>query len=58
MRPALQYVAGHDNIKTRTRYPHPREEVVKKLFVALGKLERRVQCKLSVQSEMPSPRLS
>jgi hypothetical protein len=57
----LQYVAGHDNIKTTMRYAHPREEAVEKLFVRLGNLERpegRVECKRSVQnpvqSEMPS----
>ncbi len=57
----LQYVAGHDNIKTTMRYVHPREEAVEKLFVRLGNLERpegRVECKRSVQnpvqSEMPS----
>jgi len=57
----LQYVAGHDNIKTTMRYVHPREEAVEKLFVRLGNLERpegRVECKKSVQnpvqSEMPS----
>jgi len=32
----LQYVAGHDNIKTTMRYVHPREEAVEKLFVRLG----------------------
>jgi hypothetical protein len=36
----LQYVAGHDNIKTTMSYVHPREEAVQKLFVRLGKLER------------------
>jgi len=36
----LQYVAGHDNIKTTMRYVHPREEAVRKLFVRLGGLER------------------
>ena len=44
----LQYVAGHDNIKTTMRYVHPREEAVEKLFVRLGNLERpegRVECK-------------
>ncbi len=57
----LQYVAGHDNIKTTMRYVHPREEAVEKLFARLGNLERpegRVECKRSVQnpvqSEMPS----
>jgi hypothetical protein len=49
----LQYVAGHDNIKTTMRYVHPREEAVEKLFVRLGDLERpegRVECKGSVQN--------
>ena len=57
----LQYVAGHDNIKTTMRYVHPREETVEKLFVRLGNLERpegRVESKRSVQNpvqwEMPS----
>ena len=57
----MQYVAGHDNIKTTTRYVHPREEAIERLFVRLGNLERpegRVECKGSVQnpvqSEMPS----
>jgi hypothetical protein len=49
----LQYVAGHDNIKTTMRYVHPREEAVEKLFVRLGDLERPegcVECKGSVQN--------
>ena len=49
----LQYVAGHDNIKTTMRYVHPREEAVEKLLVRLGNLERpeaRVECKRSVQN--------
>ena len=49
----LQYVAGHDNIKTTMRYVHPREEAVEKLFVRLGDLERpeeRVECTGSVQN--------
>jgi len=57
----LQYVAGHDNIKTTMRYVHPREDAVEKLFVRLGNLPRpetRVECKRSVQnpvqSELPS----
>ena len=53
----LQYVAGHDNIKTTMRYVHPREEAVEKLFVRLGNLERpegRVECKRSVQNPVPS----
>lgn len=32
----LQYVAGHDNIKTTMCYVHPRKEAVQKLFVRLG----------------------
>src|SRR5215472_10206267 len=35
----LQYVAGHDTIKTTMRYVHPQEETVRKLFVRLGGLE-------------------
>jgi hypothetical protein len=57
----LQYVAGHDNIKTTMRYVHPREDAVEKLFARLGNLPRpeaRVECQRSVQnpvqSEMPS----
>ena len=49
----LQYVAGHDNIKTTMRYVHPREDAVKRLFVRLGNLPRsetRVECKRSVQN--------
>src|SRR5258707_9460363 len=34
----LQYVAGHDNIKTTMRYVNPREEAVEKLFMRLGNL--------------------
>jgi hypothetical protein len=58
----LQYVAGHDNIKTTMRYVHPREAAVHKLFARLAELQRleeRVACKESVQNpvqlEMPSP---
>ena len=36
----LQYVAGHDTIKTTMRYVHPQEETVRKLFERLGGLER------------------
>jgi integrase len=36
----LQYVAGHDTIKTTMRYVHPQQEAVQKLFVRLGGLER------------------
>jgi integrase len=56
----LQYVAGHDNIKTTMRYVHPREAAVHKLFAQLADLEQpeeRVACKRSVQNpvqlEMP-----
>jgi integrase len=34
----LQYVAGHDNIKTTMRYVHPREAAVHKLFCATGRV--------------------
>ena len=57
----LQYVAGHDNIKTTMRYVHPREEAVEKLFGRLGNLERpemRVECKRSVQNPVQSERPS
>jgi len=37
---SLQYVAGHDTIKTTMRYVHPRETAVRKLFVRLSELER------------------
>ena len=36
----LQYVAGHDNIKTTMRYVHPREAAVQKLFARLAELRR------------------
>jgi hypothetical protein len=36
----LQYVAGHDNIKTAMRYVHPRQDVVQKLLVRLAELQR------------------
>jgi len=58
----LQYVAGHDNIKTTMRYVHPREAAVHKLFARLSELQRPedlIACMQSapnpVQSEMPSP---
>jgi hypothetical protein len=58
----LQYVAGHDNIKTTMRYVHPREAAVHKLFARLADLQRpedRIACKKAVrnpvQSEMSSP---
>ena len=53
----LQYVAGHDNIKTTMRYVHPREDAVEKLFVRLGNLSRPetgVECKRSVQNPVQS----
>jgi hypothetical protein len=49
----LQYVAGHDNIKTTMRYVHPREDAVERLFARLGNLPRpetRVECRRSVQN--------
>ena len=33
----LQYVAGHDNIKTTMRYVHPREEAVREVVCAAGR---------------------
>ena len=49
----LQYVAGHDTIKTTMRYVHPREETVRKLFVRLGGLERSsAECAGSVQNRV------
>ena len=36
----LQYVAGHDNIKTTMRYVHPQANAVHKLFVRLSDLDR------------------
>ena len=57
----LQYVAGHDNIKTTMRYVHPREAAVHKLFARLAQLQRpedRIARNKSVQNpvqlEMPS----
>jgi integrase len=57
----LQYVAGHDNIKTTMRYVHPREAAVHKLFARLADLQRpeeRIACAKSVQNpvqlEIPS----
>jgi integrase len=57
----LQYVAGHDNIKTTMRYVHPREAAVHKLFARLSDLQRpeeRIACEKSVQNpvqlEIPS----
>ena len=57
----MQYVAGHDNIKTTMRYVLPRETAVHKLFAGLADLQRpedRIACKKSVQnpvqSKMPS----
>lgn len=35
----LQYVAGHDNIKTTMRYVHPQANAVQKLFLRLADLE-------------------
>jgi hypothetical protein len=39
----LQYVAGHDNIKTTMRYVHPQANAVQALFMRLGGLESRQQ---------------
>jgi Phage integrase family len=51
----LQYVAGHDNIKTTMRYVHPREAAVHKLFMRLADLQRpeeRIGCNKSVQNQV------
>ena len=36
----MQYVAGHDNIKTTMRYVHPQANAVDKLFVRLADPDR------------------
>src|SRR6266498_1451100 len=44
----LQYVAGHDNIKTTMCYVHPAKKRLRNCFVRLANLERtegRVECK-------------
>ena len=48
----LQYVAGHDNIKTTMSYAHPREAAVDKLFARLADLgpEGGIACNKSVQN--------
>jgi len=49
----LQYVAGHDNIKTAMRCVHSREHAIQELFVQLGGRERLkagVECKKSVKN--------
>jgi hypothetical protein len=49
----LQYVAGHDNIKTTMRYVQSREAAVHKLFERLADLQRseeRSACNKSVQN--------
>jgi len=56
----LQYVAGHDTIKTTMRYVHPREQTVRKLFERLGGLERPLVGRTGsvqnrVQSDPPFP---
>src|SRR5271154_3456508 len=57
----LQYVAGHDNIKTTMRYVHPREAAVRKLFARLADLQRpedRIACNKSVQNPVQLEMLS
>jgi hypothetical protein len=53
----LQYVAGHDNIKTTMSYVRPREAAVHKLFARLADLQRpedRMAYKESVQNPVQS----
>jgi hypothetical protein len=56
----LQYVAGHDNIKTTMRHVHPREAAVHKLFARLADLQRPedhsaagCRCKIRCSSKCP-----
>lgn len=53
----LQYVAGHDNIKTTMRYVHPQAEAVETLFVRLGDLERpeQIQPTGSLEGSVQNP---
>jgi hypothetical protein len=49
----LQYVAGHDNIKTTMRYVHPREAAVHRLFERMADLQQpegRSACNKLVQN--------
>jgi integrase len=57
----LQYVAGHDNIKTTMRYVHPQANAVQKLFAHLADPNREVSLAMrkvgakSVQSKQANP---
>lgn len=49
----MQYVAGHDNIKTTMRYVQLREAAAHKPFARLAELQRpeeRIACNKSVQN--------
>jgi hypothetical protein len=51
----LQYVAGHDNIKTAMRYVHPRESALHRLFAWLADLQRpedRIACTEAVENPL------
>lgn len=50
----LQYVAGHDNIKTTMRYAHPREAAVRKRFARLADLQRPEE-RIACQKSAPNP---
>ena len=53
----LQYVAGHDNIKTTMRYVHPRQDAVERLLARLGSLpkpEMQMHCAGSAQNRVQS----
>jgi hypothetical protein len=57
----LQYVAGHDNIKTAMRYVHSRDAALHKLFARLADLQRpedRIACTQAVQNPVQSEMLS
>ena len=49
----LQYVAGHDTIKTTMRYVHPREETVREVVCTAGRIwSVSAECAGSVQNQV------